>query len=276
MKLLILVASCVAGASECLAGDAACNAGEVDDSALLSLRASSVKAPAPTPAPTPSVCIGTSKDNPCWEYESKAFLVDATVAEKNSGLCGDMREYTCDAASWVFCQNAVCSQDLKQDPISRAWYSECACWQQTSDNGNALQNVSMIPADSNSGANCVMGKQPGGDEMCNQMKAGKLWSTYGPQGSFLPGQPLRSAICEPHTPWVWCWGAPCERNKAGDIVCKCPLMISSNDAAQALTLPGDSLCTEDPCSGTMLNSMPAGFSEAAITGSCYNYSGQAA
>merc|ERR1712194_637793 len=93
------------------------------------------------------------------------------------------------------------------------------------------------------------GEQPGGETMCDEMKAGKLWSMYGPKGSFLPGLPLFSATCEPHTPWVWCWGAPCERNEAGDVVCKCPLMITTNDKPQGVSLPGDSLCTEDPCSG---------------------------
>jgi len=277
MKLLILFASSVAGASvECLAGDAACNVVEVDDSALLNLRAS-VKRPqnmseeaalaSATAENEESVCSGASKDNPCWKYESKAFIIEKGV----DAPCGSMLFSVCDAASWVFCQNAKCSEELKQDLETGRWYSECACWEQTSDNGKADQNVSIIPAASGAGGNCVMGNQPGGKEMCDQMKAGKLWSTYGPKGSFLPGLPLAAASCEPHTPWVWCWGAPCERNEAGDVVCKCPLMINVNDKPQVLGLPGDSLCTEDPCSGHMFNSQPAGPTAAAMPDPCYDY-----
>jgi len=282
MKLVICFASSVAGASlECLAGDAACNAGEFDDIALLSLRAPvkrhAIEEAAPTSATATSVCSGASEDNLCWKYYSKAFLIDPDAKDASScGVIGKGKgtdAMLCDTPNWVYCRNAKCSEEVKQDPDSGAWYSECACWQQTSDNGKARQNLSIIPEDSTQGANCVMGKQPGGKEMCDQMKAGKLHSSFGPEGSFLPGLPLASASCEPHTPWLWCWGAPCERNEAGDVVCKCPLMISMNDVPQEHSLPGESLCTENPCSH-LLNSSPAGSNTTPLglnADWCYDY-----
>merc|ERR1712232_863350 len=96
---------------------------------------------------------------------------------------------------------------------------------------------------------------------CDAIRNGELWSTFGPKGDLLPGKPLKTASCPAHTLWAWCWGAPCSK-ASGKLICDCPMMESTNDANQSLSLAGDGECPpalEDPCTtATIHNSMPAG------------------
>lgn len=186
--------------------------------------------------------------------------------------CGEVRGYECKSAGWVFCQNAVC--DEKPVKNGSRWVSNCHCWQPKNTNN------SILPVRENSGANCVLGMGKGGKPMCDAIDKGELWSTYGPTGSYLPGKPLKAAMCAAHTIWAWCWGAPCK--KVGDHVhCACPLMKSMNNAPQAISLAGDAQCppkVADPCAkGWTHNSMPAGTSPSeympdASSSSCYDAS----
>jgi hypothetical protein len=185
--------------------------------------------------------------------------------------CGEVRGYKCDSPGWVFCQNAVCDEVPVKN--GSAWVSNCHCWQPTNTDS------SILPVTSNSGANCVLDMGPGGQEMCEAIDNGALWSTYGPDGTYLPGKPLKAASCAAHTIWAWCWGAPCKK-EGDDVICACPIMKSMNSAAQAISLAGEEQCppkVEDPCAkGWTHNSMPAGTSPSefmpdAASSQCYDY-----
>lgn len=192
--------------------------------------------------------------------------------EKCSNKCGNVRGVHCDSRGWVFCQNAVC--DEKPVKNGTKWVSHCHCWQPSNT------DHSILPLKSNSGANCVLDVGPGGEDMCVAIAKGELWSTFGPDGNDLPGKPLKTASCPPHTLWAWCWGAPCERRSNGDVICACPIMKSMNNMAQALSLAGDAQCppnVKDPCrKGWTHNSMPAGTSPSEYMkdgkdNECYNF-----
>jgi len=102
------------------------------------------------------------------------------------------------------------------------------------------------------GANCVLDSGPGGEEMCQQMNAGALISTYGPQGSARespdPTYSFEAALCKPRTPWAWCWGAPCYKTPGTPtgITCDCPYMSTDSMVAQPLSLAGKGECAAHP------------------------------
>ena len=107
------------------------------------------------------------------------------------------------------------------------------------------------------------------------MNAGALISTYGPEGDiydfanedyigpYVNGKETSNrAVCEPKTPWAWCWGAPCVEDHASPtgITCHCPYMESDSTEPQDLFLDQSTSCDPkpvDPCD-TMQNSGPAG------------------
>merc|ERR1711879_942324 len=108
---------------------------------------------------------------------------------------------------------------------------------------------SIIPKET-SGAGCVYnavkeGSYPfsaiGGDGMCEEMKNGKLISTYGPLG-WSP--PARAVKCAPKTKWAWCWGAPCEMVE-GKIFCDCPIVISNYDTYDQYVSVSANVCQEE-------------------------------
>ncbi|CAE8634524.1 unnamed protein product [Polarella glacialis] len=176
--------------------------------------------------------------------------------------CGDVAGYHCEAPGWVFCINAECASQPVIDPESSKPVVLCKCWQPN----NTISSI--LPSATNSGASCVLNAGEGGKKMCEKIKAGELWSTYGPNGTLL--EPLESAVCAPHTPWAWCWGAPCHREeKGGEIICRCPYMTSTNEADQPVSLAGKSECAGNPCDRGLHNSMPAGSSPNQQT-ACYN------
>mmetsp|Transcript_104721 Transcript_104721/g.223861 ORF Transcript_104721/g.223861 Transcript_104721/m.223861 type:complete len:296 (-) Transcript_104721:75-962(-) len=171
-----------------------------------------------------------------------------------SGTCATDSS-VCDAAGWVYCQDANCGST----PVVKngVLVAECLCWQPPN------VNLSSLPKEG-SGASCVMNAQnpslnlPEGSAMCEAMKNGDLVSTYGPEG-WKP--PLVIATCPARTTWAWCWGAPCERvDKQGEsvIVCDCPVMISDYDDSQLLSVSSHQCESEDnPCS-YMHNGSPPG------------------
>jgi len=172
----------------------------------------------------------------------------------DGGACsGGAAESQCDAAGWVYCQDARCDDT----PVVKngVLVAECVCWQPQHT------NMSIIPS-SNAGASCVIdeispgsGFVKGGAQMCTAMQNGQLISTYGPKG-WKP--PLVVAECAPKTRWAWCWGAPCSKNAEGVVICDCPMMQSFINQTQYLSL-SENVCAEeeDPCSHVH-NSSPPG------------------
>jgi len=238
---LVSVPVLARGAEQC--ADDACTPKDVDDPALMQQAKHQGKP-------------GPFKIAPCF----------GTNCPKDS--CSFVGFWPCEAAGWVFCQNAVCEEPI-ESPITGRLISKCKCWQPSNTNS------SMLPMETNSGANCVMNTGAGGETMCDGIKRGELWSTFGPTGDYLPGKPLELAVCAPHTLWAWCWGAKCHKTSNGHIICDCPVMKSTNKANQDLSLAGPLQCQQpDPCTTGIKNSMPAGSSPSAMLGStpCYNYS----
>jgi len=146
----------------------------------------------------------------------------------DGGQC-DGSSTTCDAAGWVYCQDAECAAPITKHGVL---VSECSCWQPAGVTESVLPNE-------NAGAACVMNAQNSslnlpstGAAMCEAMKGGALFSTWGPEG-WKP--PLVIGECPARTAWAWCWGAPCE-SRDGDVICDCPVMISDNDQPQLLSL----------------------------------------
>merc|ERR1719277_2916891 len=181
------------------------------------------------------------KDLPQCVADDKAVsnaIPEPFKIDVDGGACSGSSS-ACDAAGWVYCQDAQ-------------------CWQPT--NGD----VSSLPG-SNAGASCVINAQnpswnlpATGKDMCDAMKAGALFSTWGPEG-WKP--PLVISECPARTPWAWCWGAPCEF-RDGDVICDCPVMISDNAQPQLLSLSQFECDKENngrqsPC-GFMHNGSPNG------------------
>jgi hypothetical protein len=143
------------------------------------------------------------------------------ITPGDASSCGlvDKGSSVCDAAGWVFCINADCEPEPYYNPSVYGGKPivKCHCWQPSNT------DFSVVPRGKNGGANCVLGEDdfgPGGNggaDMCNAIKEGALISTYGPKGTMRDGTPigepgpysLQAATCRPHTPWAWCWGAPC-------------------------------------------------------------------
>jgi len=184
------------------------------------------------------------------------------VTPNDPSTCGVTVPYECDASGWVYCINSVCEDETTTDPLLYGGkpFNKCHCWQPTNTNS------SILPHGNDGGANCVLDNGPGGEEMCEAMKNGALISTYGPKGTMRDPDTdlfeLEAAICEPHTPWAWCWGAPCveDPDSPTGITCHCPLMTSTNDDEQILYLAGESQCSGahgSPCD-SVHNSEPAG------------------
>ncbi|CAK0854047.1 unnamed protein product [Prorocentrum cordatum] len=158
----------------------------------------------------------------------------------------------CEAAGWVYCQDAECSEPTVVDGVLVA---KCLCWAPKNT------NTSAMPGSDNAGASCVINQQrggtplpAGGTAMCDAIKDGKLISTWGPKG-WKP--PLVTSKCPAGTPFAWCWGAPCTM-EAGDIVCDCPMVTVNSTDTQYLSLSIRACADEaDPCSVTH-NGDPAG------------------
>mmetsp|Transcript_3884 Transcript_3884/g.11560 ORF Transcript_3884/g.11560 Transcript_3884/m.11560 type:complete len:231 (-) Transcript_3884:265-957(-) len=165
-------------------------------------------------------------------------------------------------APWVYCTDARCDSNLTDK--NGVLVAKCLCWmpEKMLNTSWPSPNVSIIPKET-SGAGCVYnqvksGSYPysaiGGNGMCEEMKKGKLISTYGPLGH---APPARAVKCAPKTQWAWCWGAPCEKVD-GQIICDCPIVISNYDTDQYVSVSKD-VCAEeeDPCS-LIHNGSPAG------------------
>ena len=200
------------------------------------------------------------------------------IAPKDAATCGITDPYPCEAPGWVYCINAVCESEPTVDPLLYGGkpFNKCSCWQPSNT------DLSILPLSNDGGANCVLGSGPSGKEMCAAMKGGALISTYGPDGTFRDQETkdgptkfsLQSAMCKPHTPWAWCWGAPCVKDPESPtgITCHCPYMTSTNEENQPISLAGSDQCTTgNPCD-SIHNSMPAGTSPNQNK-PCYNETG---
>jgi len=121
--------------------------------------------------------------------------------------------YNCTDAVYALCYNANCTKSDNKT-------ATCDCW---------IQNGSSILPATGRGASHYAGT-PGGEELCEDMKSGSLWSTYGPSGEGQPG--VRYLNCPSETPFAFCWGAICERiedewlNGYPKAECSCPVATS--------------------------------------------------
>merc|ERR1719277_29951 len=115
------------------------------------------------------------KDLPQCVADDKAVsnaIPEPFKIDVDGGACSGSSS-ACDAAGWVYCQDAQCGEPIVKDGVLVA---ECSCWQPT--NGD----VSSLPGH-NAGASCVIQAQnpawqlpQTGEEMCKAMKEGQLFS----------------------------------------------------------------------------------------------------
>jgi len=170
-------------------------------------------------------------------------------------------------APWVYCTDANCDSNLKEK--NGVLVAECDCWMPKTivdnpiENTSASPNLSIIPK-TTSGAGCVYnavkeGSYPfsaiGGSGMCEEMKKGKLISTYGPLGWAPPALAVK---CAAKTQWAWCWGAPCEEID-GKIICDCPIVVSNYDTPQYVSVQTATCAKEEGCPCDYIhNGSPAG------------------
>lgn len=142
----------------------------------------------------------------------------------------------CDA-DWVICADAVCEEPV--DGVAR-----CTCYKQA-------KSPSILPS-SYVGAPPLLNIS-GGREMCRQMKAGKLYSTFWSNTSYYPS--MSFAVCPPKTSFAYCWGAPCSDSSSNpeEAICSCPMASSKTNIPQRFPIQ-TALCppaTRNPCSLTM-------------------------
>jgi len=138
--------------------------------------------------------------------------------------CATHAQYT-GVAPWVYCADAICTPPV-------AGFSNCKCWIQE-------RSVSIGPGNATSGAGCVtdfltLGMvQPSpnlyGADLFEKMNQGELYSTFGGKygnSSFIPEMALEA--CDPNTPFVYCWGAKCQRDPTDSTIaiCQCPQVNS--------------------------------------------------
>ena len=149
--------------------------------------------------------------------------------------CAEHVNYDCTTTDtpWVYCIDAYCDA-----PINGT--STCKCW-------NQAPGKSVAPGSANSGATCVVNEilgrnHPFGEDLCAEMKAGQLVSTFGAEygnTSFVPEFALQS--CEGG--FAYCWGAFCKQDPANpDIaICECPFVESEKGSVIAIA---QSQCTQ--------------------------------
>lgn len=184
-----------------------------------------------------------------------------------------MVPFLCDA-EWVFCIDAICDDEtfINEDGYEVA---SCKCWKQT-------QFESVLPTGSG-GAACVLGYE-GGHTMCEEMKAGSLYSTYAPgDGWEIP--PKATASCDPGTPFAFCWGAKCQTceeagatncDEENNVICDCPMVSTVRNqggiAIQQQITPSAEACASqsNPCDHVH-NSNPPGLSVGGSGGSSVDY-----
>jgi len=195
-----------------------------------------------------------------WPRENDGTIKPIPIVPKLPGTCGDIGGYPCrtpasmepdggNGGGWVFCINAICEDTptIDEQKYGGKPYSKCQCWQPSNTPNSILPDKKK-----GGGANCVLDSGPGGEEMCQQMNAGALISTYGPQGSARespdPTYSFEAALCKPRTPWAWCWGAPCYKTPGTPtgITCDCPYMSTDSMVAQPLSLAGKGECAAHP------------------------------
>jgi hypothetical protein len=96
-----------------------------------------------------------------------------------------------------------------------------------------------LPASSDGGAPCVLREtskgaidNPVGDDLCESMEAGELWSTFGylsVNTSYLP--PFAVNNCPAETGMTYCWGAKCVADpdpaRPNGAICDCPYVTSN-------------------------------------------------
>jgi len=162
-------------------------------------------------------------------YDETGILPDLLPTCENFAPSTNLDTIGCDqhvnsdgTAPWVYCADAICTPPVRG-------FSNCKCWIQES-------SESIGPGSSDSGAGCVENFLTGGsttnlfgDELFKKMNEGELYSTFGGRfgnSSFLPEIALE--LCEPNTPFVYCWGAKCERDPTDPTIaiCRCPQVNS--------------------------------------------------
>lgn len=174
--------------------------------------------------------------------------------------CLGQEPFPCEAP-WAYCLDAPCgpayasariaiATPTKTPPTPRALTcvpTLCA-HSYLGDNGVYVSDCkctlnpkgwSIGPAKSDGGAPCI-DHGPTGRGMCEAMKNGHLISTYAPRGDLMGG-PVGMAICAPKTPWVYCFGAPCEKAITDDGIeygnCHCPFVYSNSSLPQPIAVP---------------------------------------
>jgi len=190
----------------------------------------------PTKPPTNPTCAYLHNGNPSNGTEALKIIIDIWYDE--TGIKPDLVP-TCEnfapstnldiidcadhvnfngTAPWVYCADAICTPPV--DGISN-----CKCWIQES-------SESIGPGSPTSGAACVIdfltfGATPPlvGAELFEKMNEGELYSTFGGSfgnSSFIPEIALEA--CKPNTPFVYCWGAKCQRDPTDPTIaiCRCP------------------------------------------------------
>lgn len=104
---------------------------------------------------------------------------------------------------------------------------------------NWLSIAGSLPATSDGGAPCVLRETSGGtidnpvgDALCESMKTGELWSTFGylsVNTSYLP--PFAVNNCPAETGMTYCWGAKCiadpDPARPNGAICDCPYVTSN-------------------------------------------------
>jgi len=144
--------------------------------------------------------------------------------------CDDVGGTQCYETPWVYCIDAACSE-----PDENA-LSTCDCWLQA-------PSQSRAPPNADAGATCVIertgvaGALPAefadqlyGQDMCDAMKNGTLYSTFGylsEDPDTIP--PFAVEPCPADTPFTYCWGAPCVQTEddmaargPNAVQCACP------------------------------------------------------
>jgi hypothetical protein len=138
--------------------------------------------------------------------------------------------HCCCRTAWVYCIDAQCGPPDKETGVSL-----CDCWIQT-------PGKSELPANAEGGAPCVITNtsagsvtNPYGSGMCDSMKSGELWSTFGTLSvntSYLPPFVLNN--CPAHTGFTYCWGAKCysdpdQATRPNGAICECPYVTSDKE-----------------------------------------------
>eukprot|EP00441_Pelagodinium_beii_P035948 CAMPEP_0197630156 /NCGR_PEP_ID=MMETSP1338-20131121/7736_1 /TAXON_ID=43686 ORGANISM="Pelagodinium beii, Strain RCC1491" /NCGR_SAMPLE_ID=MMETSP1338 /ASSEMBLY_ACC=CAM_ASM_000754 /LENGTH=220 /DNA_ID=CAMNT_0043201315 /DNA_START=66 /DNA_END=728 /DNA_ORIENTATION=+ len=142
-------------------------------------------------------------------------------------------------ASLCYAPYALCSDAECEQPVDG--YSKCKC-------NMEAESWSILPTNT-SGAPLVEGIDV---DMCDDMKSGEIYSTYG-AGSSNPMPGTLWSVCPPQTSFAFCWGAKCEQVDSETAACQCPITSSLDPNVDQLLITSKGACAAfkkqdaDPC-----------------------------